>query len=320
LAINHRPPAIELMNHRAAISVALATVMTVCLASAVVLLHRIDHMRAGATLEEVLYVPSPKLLKRMSLGYNGLLADVYWTRAVQYFGAKHRVRAMHYQLLAPLLDITTELDPQLIIAYQFGSTFLAQKPPEGAGQPDKAVALVERGIQANPRTWQLYYELGFLLYMELHDPAAAAQAFERGSKIPGAHPFLRVLAAAMAQHAGQIETARMLWTTTYETTEDSRIRANALKHLRALKVDEDVPKLEALAAEFQRRNGRPASGWGELITAGLLRGIPVDPLGRPYKLMSEGRVEVADPDSLPFINQGLPPGKKPELLVVDKKS
>ncbi|MBZ5567811.1 MAG: hypothetical protein LAN64_08165 [Acidobacteriia bacterium] len=299
------------MNHRAAITVTLATVMGACLASAVLLLRRIDGMRSGGTLEEVLYIPSPKVLKRMSLGYNGLLADVYWTRAVQYFGAKHRARAMQYQLLAPLLDVTTELDPHLIVAYQFGSTFLAQKPPEGAGQPDKAVALVECGIRANPNRWQLYYELGFLQYMELHDPAAAARAFERGSKIPGAHPFLRVLAAAMAQHAGQIATARLLWTTTYETTEDSTIRANAFKHLRALKVDEDVPKLEELAAEFQRRSGRPASGWGELIDAGLLRGIPVDPLGKPYKLMSDGRIEVADPDSLPFINQGLPAGKKP---------
>ena len=27
--------------------------------------------------------------------------------------------------------------------------------------------------------------------------------------------------------------------------------------------------------------------------------------------MPDGRVQVADPDALPFINQGLPPGKKP---------
>ena len=29
---------------------------------------------------------SPKAVKRLSLGYDGLLADIYWTRAVQYFG------------------------------------------------------------------------------------------------------------------------------------------------------------------------------------------------------------------------------------------
>ncbi len=82
------------MKHRTA-TVSLATVLVFCMAGAVLLLGRIDRMRSAATLEEVLYVPSPKLLKRMSLGYNGLLADVYWTRAVQYFGAKHQAHARH---------------------------------------------------------------------------------------------------------------------------------------------------------------------------------------------------------------------------------
>jgi hypothetical protein len=306
------------MKQRAAITVTLATVLVVCMSSSIVLLRLIDRMRSGAAAEEVLYLASPKILKRMSLGYHGLLADVYWTRVVQYFGWKHRAKAMQYQLLAPLLDITTELDPHLIIAYQFGSTFLAQKPPEGAGEPAKAVALIESGIQANPNHWKLYYELGFLQYMELHDPAAAARAFLRGSQTPGAHPFLKILAAAMAQHAGEIQTARILWATTYETSEDQMIRSNAQKHLRALRVDEDVPQLEALVAEYKRRAGQQPTAWTLLINAGRLRGIPLDPLGHPYKLMSDGRVEVADPDSLPFINQGLSPGMKPDLLVVEK--
>ncbi len=299
------------MKHRAAITVTLATMLVVCLAGAVLLLRRIDRMRAGATLEEVLYIPSPKVLKRMSLGYSGLLADVYWTRAVQYFGGKHRQRAMRYDLLAPLLNITTELDPHLLVAYRFGSIFLAQPPPEGAGMPEKAAELVERGIHANPNTWQLYYDLGFLQYMELHDPAAAAQAFQRGMRAPGAHPFLKVLAAAMAQQAGNIETARLLWTMTYETTEDAMIRGNALQHLRALRVDEDVPRLEALVQDYARRTGRLPVSFVEMVETGFVRRIPVDPRGLPYKLTPDGRVEVQQPDSLPFITKGLPTVKKP---------
>jgi len=299
------------MKHRAAISAALATVMVVCLAGAVLFLRRIDRMRAASTLQEVLYIPSPKLLQRMSLGYSGLLADVYWTRAVQYFGGKHRQHATRYDLLAPLLDITTELDPHLLIAYRFGSIFLAQQPPEGAGLPGKAVALVERGIRANPNTWQLYYDLGFLQYMELDNSAAAADAFQRGARLPGAHPFLNVLAAAMAQQAGKMETARLLWTMTYESTDDAMIRANALKHLRALRVDQDVVRLEALVRQYARRSGRLPAGFLELIQTGYLRRLPVDPLGRPYKLTPGGRIEVEDPASLPFIIRGLPQPEQP---------
>ena len=64
-------------------------------------------------------------MKRLSLGYDGLLADIYWTRAVQYFGTRHQQqRAQLQSLLAPLLEITTTLDPQLLVAYQFGANFL----------------------------------------------------------------------------------------------------------------------------------------------------------------------------------------------------
>jgi len=177
---------------------------------------------------------------------------------------------------------------------------------------------VERGIQANPDRWKLYYELGFLQYMELHDSSAAARAFDRGSKIPGAHPFLKVLAAAMAQHAGESQMARMLWSTTYQTTEDQMIRDNAFKHLRALDVDEVVPKLERVITQYKLDLQREPASWSDLVQAGYLRRVPLDPLGNAYKLMPDGRVEVADPDALPFIKHGLPPGRKAEVLVIDR--
>ncbi len=295
-------------HHRKRASI-IAVVLIACLAGAVVTLRGLDRMRAGATLEEVLYIPSPAILKRLSLGYDGLMADIYWTRAVQYFGGKHygRTRATRYHLLPELLDITTTLDPHLIVAYQFGSVFLAEKPPEGAGMPQKAVELVERGIQANPNDWKLYYHLGFLEYINLNDPLAAAQAFERGSKVPGAHPWLKVLAATMAQRGGDLQTARFLWSKVYETTDDKLIRANAIKHLQALEVDETVPKLEAMVRAYREQYGRVPESFMPLISLGSLRGIPVDPLGYPYKLLPDGHVEVQAPDKLPFIKQGLPP-------------
>lgn len=296
------------MNYRRRITTVLCLTLVIALAGAMALLQPIDRERSHSTLQEVLYIPSPKILANMSLGYTGLVADIYWTRAVQYFGGRHRAGAQEYRLLAPLLDITTELDPRLMIAYRFGSIFLAQNPPEGAGQPEKAAELVERGIRANPGVWQLYYDLGFLQYMELHDPAAAARSFQRGSEIPGAHPFMKIMAATTAQHAGEVQLARLLWTTTYETTEDKMIRENARKHLRALRVDEDIAHLEDLLAQYRQRTGRDAGSWGDLVTAGMLPGIPVDPLGHPYRLV-QGRVEVEDAKALPFIKKGLPPMK-----------
>ena len=275
------------------VTVAASVVLLFSLASSVFLLRRLDQVRTTATLEEVLYLNSPKWVRRLSLGYTGLLADIYWTRAVQYFGSKHVVAARDYRLLYALLEITTALDPKLIVAYQFGANFLAPRPPEGAGQPDKAVALVEYGIRNNPDNWKLYYELGFIYYyMEKKDYAKAAEAFERGTKVPNAHPLLRVLAARMAQHAGEIQTSRMLWQGAYATTQDDLIRKNAVMHLRALKVDEDITELEKMVARYREQTGVLPSSFNVLIGAGMLLGVPVDPDGKPYKLLVDGRIEL----------------------------
>lgn len=284
------------------------------MAASVLLVRQVDQLRSGAMLQEVLYVSSPKLLKRLSLGYDGLLADVYWTRAVQYYGGMHHSGGGNYELLAPLLNITTQLDPHLIPAYEFGGTFLSAKPPQGAGLPQKAIGLVEYGIRNNPDDWHLYYDLGFIYYMDLKDYPGAADAFLRGSQAPNAHPFLRILAAQMAEHGGEAQTARMLWSATYQTTHDDHVKANAAAHLRALQVDQDVSDLERTVEIYRQRAGRLPTSLVDMAAAGLLRGIPKDPLGQPYRLTSDGKVEVTDPDDLPFVENGLPAGYVPPVV------
>ena len=287
----------------------LALLLASLLAASALLVRQVDRVRDDEPLQEVLYIPSPTVVKRMSLGYSGLLADIYWTRVVQYFGTKHRAKSKQYLILKPLLEMTTALDPKLLPTYQFGSVFLAQKPPEGAGDPQAAADLVEQGIRENPQAWRLYYDLGFVYWLELKDPARAADAFERGSRIPGALPWMRVMAAALAAHAGETETATYMWSNILKSTDDPNLRKNAISRLRCLRVDSDVKRLQEAVDEFTKQNGRLPANWQELISAGLLYGLPVDPKGDIYRLV-DGRVQVAQPDNFPFITRGLPPGQE----------
>lgn len=299
------------MKQRRRTSWIAAALLAGSLAASMATLHHLDQMRPQGTLEDVLYITSPTVLKRASLGYDGLLADIYWTRTVQYFGAHHRGGGQSYALLAPLLEITTHLDPHLLVAYQFGASFLAPEPPQGAGVPERAIQLMEYGIQNNPDDWRLYYSLGFVYYMEVKDYSNAAEVFARGSKVPGAHPFMKVLAAQLAQHAGEFATARMLWDATYQSTHDRQIRKNAIEHLRSLRVDEDVIHLQQAVTTFGQRTGRVPASMAELAESEGWRGIPVDPDGHPYRLTPDGRVEVSDPENFEFVTRGLPPGYKP---------
>jgi tetratricopeptide (TPR) repeat protein len=288
-----------------------AAALVFSMAGAIATLHAIDHTRRASAAQEALYVRSSKVLRRMSLGYTGLLADIYWTRAVQYFGERHHHGSRDFRLLAPLLEVTTELDPRLLPAYQFGANFLAPKPPNGAGLPGSALFLMKYGIEHNPGQWRLYYNLGFLYYTEFKDYAKAADAFAQGAKLPVTNEYMPILAARMAQHAGEFDTARMLWRMTYESTKDPQIRDNAVQHLLALQVDEDVTRLEQVVEKYREQTGRLPASMGDLERAGFIHGTPADPKGRPYKLMPDGRIEVQDPESIFFITKGLPPGAAP---------
>lgn len=287
-----------------------AACLVVSMAACVLLLHHIDEIRPQASAEDTLYIDSPKVIRRASLGFDGLMACIYWTRAVQYFGYRHAQHERSYNELAPLLEIATALDPHMIPVYQFGANFLAPTPPNGAGQPARAVDLMQYGIRNNPDNWHLYYDLGFVYYTELHDYKRAGEVFEQGSKAPNANPFMKLLAGKMAEHAEDYATARELWKATYESSTQTNIRENALEHLRSIKVDETVTSLQNAVTRFVQQSGRaPASLW-ELAAAEHLPGIPVDPDGNPYELSFDGQVLVQHPDDFLFITKGMPPGYK----------
>lgn len=268
-----------------------AAVVTVPLlfAALFVLQTRIDaRTRADAQQQQELLLHSPGTIEKMSLGYNSLLADVYWTRAVQYYGGQLVAQNFHFPLLWPLLDISTTLDPKLLPAYHFGAMFLSE-PHLGANRPDLAVELVRRGIAANPERWGLYCDLGFLYYWYLRDYHDAAEAYLSGSNTPQGPPWMKMMAARLDQKGGSLETSRMIWTQVYETNSDPKIRKLALATLKGLKAQQDEEELDTVANEYRQRFGRDPASVAEMRDSGLLRGIPVDPDGYPYVIGPHGK-------------------------------
>jgi hypothetical protein len=255
--------------------------------------QQIDRERAALHQErDELVLRSGKLIKAMSLEFAPLMADIYWTRVVQYYGDKRARHDPNFELLWPLLDITTTLDPNLLVSYRFGSTFLSEPSPRGAGHPELGIELLERGITANPEYWRFYEDLGFIYYFELKDYAKASAAFAEGSKNPDAQIWMKIMAAKIAAEGESLATSIFLWTEVYQTAKDPKVKENALTHLQLLRAAQDCKQLDALADEFQKRTGRRPSRIGELVQAGLLSSLPVDPMGYAYVFGPDGRTEL----------------------------
>jgi len=267
--------------------------LLLCLLGLIPIQRSID-VRSGSDqgIGDVLFLPSGKFLRQLSLGYEGLLADIYWTRVVQYFGGKRLAHSTQFKLLGPLLQITTDLDPHLLIAYRFGSIFLADEPPRGAGQPLEALALLRRGIVANPEYWRFWQDLGFIYYWDLKDYDAAARAFQTGSERPGAMQWMRAMAAKVAAQGGQLATSKFLWSEIAHQAGNEQIRKNAEDHLMAIEAAEEIGKLRDLVALYNSRLGGPARSFQALVVAGYLRALPRDPSGAPYILDAGGMVRL----------------------------
>lgn len=268
-----------------------SAVTVVTLAACVVGLQVVSERQPPLTSgrEALLYVRSPDAMRRMALSYESLLADAYWIRAIQHYGDTKRSDdpRKSFDLLYPLLDLTTSLDPLFNVAYQFGAIFLAEPPPGGPGQPQQAIALLEKGIKAQPDNWRLVQALGFVHYWWHEDYRMAAYWFDQAAKRPGAPVWMAPLAAVTLAEGGSRDASRQMWRHIAESEVDEWFRTEAVRRLNQLDALDQMDTLRRILGAYRSRVGRAASRWQDVVAAGLVRGVPLDPLGAPYDLIGD---------------------------------
>jgi len=246
--------------------------------------RRIDGLVGGfRAQEDVLYFWSGEHVKRLVPGFESLAADLYWLRTVQYFGGQRLfAKGKDFELLRPLIDITTTLDPRLEIAYRYGAVFLSEPPPLGAGKPSEGVEVLERGVAALPESWRLRQDLAFFHYIFLNDAETAARVLLAAAEIPGAAFWLRTMAADLAASGGNREDSRRMWRQMFDQAEEGIIRENARLRLQILDSLDLADAIAGAVAEFERREGRRPARLTELQAAGLWRRPLVDLANVPY--------------------------------------
>jgi hypothetical protein len=244
----------------------------------------------------LLYLTSNAISKRVVLDYDAVAADMYWIRALQHFGEERLSPPEHvrtYALLYPLLDLATTMDPYFSIAYRFGAIYLGEPYPGGPGRPDLAIALLKKGLAAQPAKWQYMMDLGFVYYWHLHDYKAAATAFQSASTMPGAASWLRPLAAVTLAEGGHRNASRQLWQE-LKGSEEAWLRDSATLRLAQLDAMDVIEALQGRVKLFQGAHpGEPVT-WDRIVAARLLPGIPVDSSNTPFVLdPATGAITVA---------------------------
>ena len=271
--------------------------------------------------EEPLYV-NGATAKRLTLAFNGLAADWYWLRSLQYVGNKivtwkdtHNgqmdfgsLSNLDLRLLPSLLQMTTSLDPQFMAPYEYGAMILPEI------NSDYAIALLNSGISANPSSWRLYHHLGYI-YWKRNDYQKAGEIYAAGAKLPGAPPWMLAMSARMKAQGGSREAAREMYQHLYDSSNDEAVKQMVEKQMMRLAYLDEREAIQNVLKAYQEKNGRCPSSWRDLtdqllavrIEIGKLdnpsnqssfpvvygfkldvKGAPLDPSGTPYELIKNG--------------------------------
>jgi len=234
---------------------------------------RVDHIRGKfRSVEETLYLSSSSL-RKISLGYKEILADIYWLRALQYFGGR-KLEEQNPELLYHYFDILTDLDPKFVNAYRYGGTFLAERPPYGLGEIERGMRLLDKGRMHNPENFRIPLEQGFIAFLTMKDYEKASELFKEASEKPGLSELRRNTISGMAATAhakgGDREVSKQIGKMIYETSTLEGRRNFALLNLKELDTMDMEDSLTELLRDYLTQHDKKPKSLEDLKSAGII--------------------------------------------------
>lgn len=188
--------------------------------------------------------------KLPSFGFDNLIADWAFLKFLQYFGDDDARDQTGYRLSPEYFEVILGRDPRFLDAYLFlsGSTSLY------AGMPERAVALMEKGLQSlspqvPPKSYYVWRYKGIDELLFLGDPQAARKSFEMTAKWASTYPdeesqsvarFSQRTADFLARNPNSKSAQIAAWSLVLSNATDDRTRQIAIERIRALGGDVTV--------------------------------------------------------------------------------
>ena len=249
-------------------------------AGAVVAQRGANEARAQAEGDEILYLPNQKILNHFTAGMNNVVADLLWLRCIQYVGLENKGER-NFTWLNQMLETVVQLDPYFGDAYRYGGMFLASLRADD----DAGIDLLERGFIANPNNFQLPYELAMIFLLNRKDePGSKERAtyyLSMAAAIEGCPEFIRNLATQLQGQYNLVDVERDMWQRMAEGS-DKLLRELGERKLVEMDIRKAVENLNQAVLVFNQRQGRFPTSLDEMVHAGFLKPLGLDPLGGEF--------------------------------------
>jgi hypothetical protein len=231
---------------------------------------------------QLLYLPSPEMLKLMSLGNPGLAADVLYLWSIQYYSLFQPHERFLY--LETIYDLITDLDPRYVDAYRIGALIMEMQTGGDELELKRAVRrLFDKGLRHLPNDWSLAESAAWDLFMRFRDREAALHYAEIASRHPDAPARIKRMVGVWRDKEGvwSVDDSIAYWRAAVDNAVDDYDRKMCLSKLYDAVFSKDRQRLDPLLETHARSTGSCAD-WGDLIRAGLIDQVPLDFAGNAY--------------------------------------
>ncbi len=239
--------------------------------------------------DEIAFLPTGEFIKGAALGYDSLLADVFWVRASTLFGTNFGDEDQQwYSWLYHMVDLATDLDPEFRAAYKYGGTMLRVN----GVFVDQSSLIFQKGMKELPDEWYFPFAIAMNFYLHRDDRALAGDYLTRAAKTGNGPFYLRNLAASMLSDSDRLESALLFLEEERRTVRDEK--AQRAVDIKILETRYNIGQRDAgaVVAQYRRATGSLPRQPSGVASAGMQ--LPPDPLGGEWTWDTSDEAELGD--------------------------
>ncbi|MBI5003979.1 hypothetical protein HZC00_02710 [Candidatus Kaiserbacteria bacterium] len=226
----------------------------------------------------IVVFPVP-VLRSADLGLHSAFGSLIWLNAVQEVGTVDG----SYEGLVEDIKAINALDPLFAYPYAFAELVL---PALDRSKVYDAVSIGKQGV-ASVSDWRIPFYLASTYMIYLDDRESALEYFQIAARTPGIPTPIQGTALNFGTQKDKRAQTKEIWNALYQSTDDEILRDRAQANLVHIDILEALEK--AIAVYKQRKGVFPASV-DDLVTAGILKAIPQDPLGFMFTIDEKGAI------------------------------
>ncbi len=198
-------------------------------------------------------------LRRYSLGFDFVMADLLWLRLLDKARTKE-VEPGKVSWEFAQLDAITSLDRNFARAYPFGGAFLSVFLRDNVG----AKLILEKWVRNFPSNWRAHYTLGYHLYFEMGQFKPASGHILTAAEMTGAPPWLPSLGIRLLSETGSLAQALRMAIGLVPALKDEEGKLRLMVRIRSLVYSLQKASWEAALDGFRKEHKSEPSNMGDI--------------------------------------------------------